>query len=45
MGGYMQNATIFHFAWLFKPDHCPKKHIMLKACDIWETYRAQLEEN
>merc|ERR1712226_1483639 len=39
MRGFMENATIFHFAWLFKPDHCPKRHIMLKACDIWEAYR------
>ena len=40
----MQNATIFHFAASLKPDKClKKKHFMMKACDIWETYRAQLE--
>ena len=38
----VNNATIFHFAWLFKPDACPKKHPMLTACSQWRYYRQKL---
>ena len=38
----VNNATIFQWAWLFKPDACPKKHPMLTACDQWRLYRQKL---
>ena len=39
---FVNNATIFHFAWLFKPDACPKQHPMLTACSQWRQYREKL---
>ena len=38
----VDNATLFHFAWLFKPDNCPKKHPMVPACNKWKYYRQKL---
>ena len=43
MQHFVINATVLHFAWLFKPEKCPKVyHPMKPACDIWKSYRSKL---
>ena len=43
MSGWMRNASVFHFAWLFKPDHCHTRHPMAPACTLWQQYRQTLD--
>ena len=43
MSGWMRNASVFHFAWLFKPDHCHPRHPMAPACTLWQQYRQTLD--
>lgn len=44
MYAHVNNATVYHFAWLFKPDHCPPVHPMVKACDMWKYFRQKLND-
>ena len=39
----MANASVYHWAWYFKPDKCPKKHVIAPACQKWQYYRQMLE--
>ena len=43
MSGWMRNASVFHFAWLFKPDHCHTRHPIAPACTLWQQYRQTLD--
>ena len=43
MAVHVENATVFHFAWLFKPDKCPPVHPMRKACYMWKYFRQKME--
>ena len=42
MDVHIHNASIYHFAWHFKPDECPPDHVMAPACDLWRLYRQML---
>ena len=43
MDVHIHNASIYHFAWHFKPDECPPDHVMAPACDLWRLYRQKLD--